>query len=405
MVRWRDYLLLLVAFLSVATLLVAFLRAARPSWWRRDVVRRWAWTLLALNAAVPTLWYALMRLGLTHQADGLVSLQLVLFFGQIALGGALLLHVLWRAGDRWRHAPLAGHSEADRLSAGRRRFLLQGAALMVPAAAAATGLGGVMESTGAVRVRRRTLVLPALPPELAGLRILHFADVHLWHLVRLPDLERALRRVSAGQYDLVCVTGDLADEMWQLPPALRLIAALGAPLGHYACLGNHEHARGLREALAAYASGPVELLRASGRMLRWRGRDFWIAGIDDQRAAPRTPQRVFYPDQLARALAPREPDMFSVLLSHRPSVLPYAAAAGVDLVLAGHTHGGQLGIAGRSILQLNGAARWAWGEYREGPTAMHVTSGLGQWFPFRLGCPPEMVLLELRRGSRSAGEA
>jgi hypothetical protein len=69
----------------------------------------------------------------------------------------------------------------------------------------------------------------------------------------------------------------------------------------------------------------------------------------------------------------------------------------VDVVLAGHTHGGQLAIAGTSILELNGAARWAWGTYREGRTAMHVTCGMGQWFPFRLGCPPEMVVVRLRR--------
>jgi uncharacterized protein len=393
MVRWRDYLLLLSAFLTVGTVLVVFVRAAAGRWWARPRWRRAAWTLLALDLAVPTAWFVLMRLGWTHEADGLVTVQLGLFFGQLALGGGLLLLVLWRAGARWRDRPAGdGVARPD-----RRRFLLQGAALALPAAAGAAGLGGVLESAGPVRLRRRTLRLPGLPPELSGLRILHFADVHLWHLVRLPDLQRALRRAPRGEYDLVCVTGDLADDMAQLPAALELIAGLAAPLGHFACLGNHEHARGLDQALAAYAAGPVELLRGGGTVLRHRGRPFVLAGIDDPRAAPRTSQRAFYADQVERAFAGAPDGHFRVLLSHRPSVLPQAARAEVDLVLAGHTHGGQLAIAGRSILQLYGAASWAWGVYRRGRTVMHVTCGMGQWFPFRLGCPPELVLLELRR--------
>jgi len=125
------------------------------------------------------------------------------------------------------------------------------------------------------------------------------------------------------------------------------------------------------------------------------GQPFVLAGIDDLRAVPRVTQRDFYPDQLHRAMGPTAPMTFSIVLSHRPSVLPYASAAGANVVLAGHTHGGQMAIGGVSILQLNGATRWAWGEYRHDRTVMHVTCGMGQWFPFRLGCPPEMVLLEL----------
>lgn len=391
MVRWRDFLLLFAAFAGLGAVLLVFVRVALRPWWQRRSVRGAGFALLAANLLVPVVWFTLMRLGLTEPADRLVTVQLGLFFAELALGGVLLLIVLWRAGEGWRRRPTPAGMRPD-----RRRFLLQGTALLLPAAAGAAGLGGVLESGSPVRLRRRTVWLPNLPPALSGLRILHFADVHLWHLVRLPDFERALRRAPRGEFDLVCVTGDLADDLAQLPEALAMIARLEAPLGHYASLGNHEHARGLRAVLAAYAESPVELLCASGKLLSYRGHPFVLAGIDDQRAAPRVSQRVFYPDQVRRALGPTAAEAFSVLLSHRPSVLPAAAAAGVDLVLAGHTHGGQLAIAGRSILQLNGAARWAWGVYRHKQTAMHVTCGLGHWFPFRLGCPPELVLLELR---------
>ncbi len=383
--------MLLTGFVAVGVVVLALVRVATPVWWRRVRPARLIGLVLALNALVPSLWFVLMRLGQTDLADGLVTLQLALFFGQLAMAGLLLLRWLWRAAADRRPRPGDDPARPD-----RRRFLLRSAAVALPAAAGAVGLGGVAEASGPVRVRRETVRLPRLPTALSGLRILHFADVHLWHLVRLPDLERALRRAPRGEYDLVCVTGDLADDMTQLPRALELIAGLEAPLGHFACLGNHEHARGLREALAAYAEGPVTLLRTGGKVLHHRGHPFVIAGIDDLRAEPRRPHRVFYPDQLARALGPVEPGLFTVLLSHRPSVMPYAAAAGIDLVLAGHTHGGQAALFGRSVLHLQAAAQWAWGTYRQDGTAMHVTCGMGQWFPFRLGCPPEMVLLELQ---------
>jgi predicted MPP superfamily phosphohydrolase len=70
----------------------------------------------------------------------------------------------------------------------------------------------------------------------------------------------------------------------------------------------------------------------------------------------------------------------------------------VDLTLAGHTHGGQAALAGRSILTVASPEKYPWGVYAKGRSRLHVTSGVGQWFPFRFGCPPETVILELRRG-------
>ncbi|MBD3221737.1 hypothetical protein GF314_10885 [bacterium] len=390
MIGLRDALYMLVAFLGLGAVVALLVRVGLRPWWDRRGMRAAVVVLLLLDVLVPAAWYLLKRLGQAVAADTLVTWQLALFFGQIALIGALVLAILLRAGGRLR----LGKAPPPP-SRSRRRFLFDASAAAVPLVAAGCGVGGVVEASSPVRVVRRRLELPGLPARLAGLRILHFADVHLWDLVKLDHLERALALAPRGEFDLVCVTGDLADDMTQLPRALEMIADLPAPLGHFACLGNHEHARGLQPALRAFADGPVQLLRTGGRVLQHREQPFVVAGIDDLRSAPRVPMNDFYPDQLRRALGPTAPDAFSIVLSHRPSALPYAAAAGVDLVLAGHTHGGQMAIAGRSVLELNGAAEWVWGVYRHDRTVLHVTCGLGHWFPFRLGCPPEMVVLEL----------
>ena len=82
MVRYRDFALLLVAFLALGSGLLVFVRLALRSWWTRPRVRRGAWILVGLDLAVPTIWFALTRLGATDVADSLVTWQLALFFGQ-----------------------------------------------------------------------------------------------------------------------------------------------------------------------------------------------------------------------------------------------------------------------------------------------------------------------------------
>jgi len=388
MVVFRHFLVLWILFLVMGLGLAGFVRLFLKPWWQRSQVRLAAGLLVILDFLVPLSWYGLLRIGQGDAADSLVTLMLGLFFGQIALGGALVLAALLQGASR------LGKSQS--VVARRRKFLLQSLAVGLPVAAGAAGLGGVIESERRQVLRRLKVDIPDLPPALNGLRILHFSDVHLWDLVTLSDLERALDSIPRGDYDLDCVTGDLADDMSQLPRALEMIADLDAPLGHVACLGNHEHSRGLDKALAAYNESPVELLVTSGKLLHHNGYPFVLVGIDDLRSQRRIKQNIFYPAQLKSALGPTSPSAFSILLSHRPSVMPHAAKAGINLVLAGHTHGGQLAVAGRSILELNGTVPWAWGLYRHESTVMHVTCGLGQWFPWRLGCPPEMVILELQ---------
>jgi predicted MPP superfamily phosphohydrolase len=88
---------------------------------------------------------------------------------------------------------------------------------------------------------------------------------------------------------------------------------------------------------------------------------------------------------------------FKILMSHRPDAFDYAASQGINLTLAGHTHGGQIGFMGRSLFDSYWADRYLWGEYRQGRSALYTSSGVGHWFPFRLGCPPEAPIIELRR--------
>jgi hypothetical protein len=246
-------------------------------------------------------------------------------------------------------------------------------------------------------LRRRTVVLPGLPEALDGLRILHLSDPHLWYVVTLADLDAALAQVPAGEVDLVCVTGDVADDLDQLAPALERIAALAPPLGCFACLGNHEHARGLSRALKTFADSRVSLLRTGGRRVRYRDTDVYLVGIDDPRGFPGVERSQFFREQVETVMRPVPKGSFTIALSHRPGVFDAAAEAGIALTLAGHTHGGQAAVMGTSILAIATPERYPWGLYERGGRALHVTCGVGHWFPVRLGCPAGLVLLQLRR--------
>ena len=135
-----------------------------------------------------------------------------------------------------------------------------------------------------------------MPAALDGLRILHLSDTHLWHFVTLADLDAALAQVPAGEVDLVCFTGDVADDLDQLAPALARVAALAPPLGCFACLGQPRvRARPAAGSCAAFAASPVSLLRAGGTRLRHRDTDFYLVGIDDPRGSPGVARRPVLP--------------------------------------------------------------------------------------------------------------
>ena len=98
-----------------------------------------------------------------------------------------------------------------------------------------------------------------------------------------------------------------------------------------------------------------------------------------------------------KAMADANGEAFKLLLSHRPRALDVAGPADIDLILAGHTHGGQLGYQGRSVFEDYLKNRYLWGRYSKGKTQLYTSSGVGHWMPFRLGCPPEAPIITLER--------
>jgi predicted MPP superfamily phosphohydrolase len=233
------------------------------------------------------------------------------------------------------------------------------------------------------------IALPGLPAAFDGLRVLLVTDPHAGPFVSPPALGDAMERLQSVRPDLIVIGGDLtSSKLSEFAAHREAFEVLRAPLGVYAVLGNHDH----------YTQRTPELMRqveALGiRMLHNRsvdivrdGERLSLAGIDDLNKGQ--------PD-LDAALAQARPPV--VLVSHNPDVLFEAAARNVALVLSGHTHAGQIRVPGLPVLVRQSRYRLDEGRYRHQATELVVSRGLGAvGLPWRAWCPPEGVLLTLRR--------
>ena len=123
----------------------------------------------------------------------------------------------------------------------------------------------------------------------------------------------------------------------------------------------------------------------------------YLGGVDDPRFLRSPASYAQLRNSVEQAVSASPSDAFTVLLSHRSQALDYAAPTGTDLILAGHTHGFQLGMAGRSFFEPFFPERYIWGHYEKGRTQLYTTAGVGHWLPFRFGCPPEAPIITLHR--------
>jgi predicted MPP superfamily phosphohydrolase len=153
-------------------------------------------------------------------------------------------------------------------------------------------------------------------------------------------------------------------------------------------LGNHDHWTDAALIADLFRAEDIRVLINEGSRMDLQGESFWLAGVDDTMVGL---------EDLSLAMAGAQHSEFKLLLAHNPTILRRAARAGVDLVLSGHTHGGQ--VTWRSERSRSGRPRRRMlrGLGRRGNTQIYVTRGLGTVvLPIRYGCPPEISVLDLR---------
>ncbi|HEY8745601.1 MAG TPA: metallophosphoesterase [Chloroflexota bacterium] len=280
------------------------------------------------------------------------------------------------------------------------------------------------------RLQRRCYTVPlnGLPLDLDGLTILHLSDFHYvprdaWLSTRLAELAA---ETAANPPDLIAFTGDLVEWDEDAPAIAALLGAMTARLGSFAVLGNHDYGNAVdphdperhslmnafselvgvplqryRERLpkpagncivpiiAALEHEHVTLLRNTAVRLSVGATPLWIGGVDEPHQHRANPALVF-------AAIPAH-DLV-LLLAHSPEVLECSFPRSPDLILAGHTHGGQVRLPWLSPLVTH--TRVPLPAYQgliatqHGP--MHISPGIGASIPLRFRCPPEVTTLVLR---------
>lgn len=389
------FLTLIIGFFGLLDLLL--LRVLNREWWAYPWIRRAAWSLPLIGILLLLIWGAAEWMGVEGLSYTFALLTSLVFVLEVGMVLALVVSGVVFLGARLGGSLLRRIRSTEVSPRPERRVFLKRAAAVAPLIVASLGVSGMARSFGGVNVDLRRFFFSTLPPEFEGFRILHLTDLHLREYVTVDDLEDLLVKAEPLKPDIVLVTGDVADDLSQLPDTLRLIDQLGAPHGALTSLGNHEYFRGVEDVRRIHDRSSVPLLvDQSIHIARGESR-LRIAAIDDPRRMGKR-HVDFYRRAIDSTLERSSEADFTVLMSHRPDAFDHAAVRGIDLTLAGHTHGGQIGMFGRSVFESYWPERYLWGRYERNGSQLYTSAGVGHWFPFRLGCPPEAPVIELTRG-------
>lgn len=377
---------LIVAFGLIQFL---FLKYFHKRWWQKRWVRYSSWVLPVSGLIGVFMWIA----GEYYTKDWLAipgALTAVLSF---ILEFCLILSLPISGIIRLIGYLIEKADKSDEVDT-KRRQVINSITAAVPLVTLSVGASGVITAQSFVKVEQKNLKIADLPEKLKGFKILHLSDLHLRHYVSLDDLSDTLEEAAKFKPNLTLVTGDIADDLTMLPDALKMISELKTDLGTFACLGNHEYFRGINKVHSLFDKSPVPLFVNKGVNLSYNDQPIFIGGIDDPRHMG-AKEHAFFRNTINITLNETTSDSFKILMSHRPDALDYASKNDINLVLAGHTHGGQLGWDGRSVFESVWPDRYLWGEYKINATSLYTSCGMGHWFPFRLGCPAEAPVLEL----------
>ncbi len=327
---------------------------------------------------------------------------------------------IWRF-FKSRNQPAAAPGEQEIPADPGRRYFFKTATV----AAGAAPFLGVMYGFAAERlnyqIHRVDIPVSNLPAALDGMKLVQLSDIHMSGYMPRAQVRRAVDMANDLGADLAVVTGDfITGANDPLEECIEEIRRLNAPLGIYGCNGNHEiYADAEDHAQELFTQQGMKLLRYQNAVITFNGAQLNLIGVDYQRERGPGGRRV-------STLTGIEPlirkDLANILLSHNPNSFNRAAELGVELSLAGHTHGGQIQVeildhrlsparfitdyvAGLYMRPLFTPAKTAASQKflraatLQGPhAAIYVNRGLGTvGAPVRLGVPPEISLLTLRR--------
>lgn len=250
-----------------------------------------------------------------------------------------------------------------------------------------------------LEVVRREVVLSGVAAQGPRMRVVHLTDFHMRRRMPLAYVDYSIRVANAQEPDLIALTGDFIHKGFRhIRTIAEMLGRLEAPLGVYAVLGNHDFSvrnalgmrryRRLHRAVAhALAEQGIRVLRNESVLVEYGGRQWALMGVDDlwSRSC-----------DLERAVAGVEPHHPRIILAHNPRTIERLGTERCDLMLSGHTHGGQVYMQSLGTPMLGRRMRqYSAGLYQVDAAQLYVNKGIGYSLRFRYNRRPEVAVLDL----------
>ena len=299
-------------------------------------------------------------------------------------------------------APVPGSMALNPPSLARRQFLEQSAVAVSAVPFVAAGYGLLYERLD-VEITHPRIVLARLPKAFEGFRIVHLSDFHINPFMTADEIRRCVTIANELKADLVALTGDyLADDPSAQGELVQALAGLRAPLGVFGCLGNHEFYTETEDSITRlFAAAGIRVLRQEQVPIQSHGEVLNLIGVDYQQARFSRDHDGHLVDRYLEGSEKLVmPGIVNILLSHNPNSFDRAAELGIDLTLAGHSHGGQLALSfiNRGLALARPETPYVSGWYEKSGGQLYVNRGIGTTGPpIRLGARPEITVLELTR--------
>lgn len=285
-------------------------------------------------------------------------------------------------------------------SPGRRGFLERTAAVGV-ATPFVAGAYGLLYGRLNLETTQQTVRLARLPRAFEGFRICQLSDIHIGPAMPFEEIRKYAAIANEQKADMIVLTGDFVTfDADTQQPVVEALSGLRAPFGVYGCLGNHDAWAGVEDSITdLFRHTGVHILRGEAVPITAGGESFNLIGVDFQSAHRFGPSPAV-PHLLGNIERLIDHSRVNILLSHNPDTFDRAAELGIDLSLAGHTHGGQaaLEFISPEIAPSRLVTPYVAGWFRKPGGQLYVNRGIGTIFiPIRIGAPPEITVYKLTR--------
>jgi predicted MPP superfamily phosphohydrolase len=276
----------------------------------------------------------------------------------------------------------------------RRGFLVNSMNYGILATAALSTGYGIAEARQTPQVKEVPVLIPHLPAQFEGFRIVQITDVHISPTFRRACVEDIVAVVNTLNADIVALTGDLVDgTVKQLGDDSAPLGKIKSAQGNYFVTGNHEYYSGAIEWIKEVRRLGFSVLLNEHRIITRGKRKMLLAGVTDYREGRMLPDHQSDPHKALKAAPAVD---VKILLAHQPKNIFEAARAGYDLQISGHTHGGQFFPWN---LLVGFSQPYVSGLHKHASTQIYVSRGTGYWGPpMRVGSPSEITLIKLIAG-------